>query len=214
MTTIVGNALYLPFRDRAFDGIVTSPCYGNRMADHHDARDDSKRNTYTHSARHPAKFSDEVLNIIRKMLYEDIEDAPFVTILDPFAGVGRVHELMADTYGIEIEPAWARGEIRDTTKPLHPQNSGQMQWGDLYRAFHRWAWAEATRVARQFFILNISDHIRRGQRQGVTTWHVAELVKLGWRPARWEKVSTPRLRFGENHRARVDHEWVVLLVRG
>lgn len=30
------------------DAIVTSPTYGNRMADHHNAKDNSKRNTYTH----------------------------------------------------------------------------------------------------------------------------------------------------------------------
>lgn len=47
--TVVGNALHLPFPDGSIDAIATSPCYGNRMADHHDARDDSKRNTYTHT---------------------------------------------------------------------------------------------------------------------------------------------------------------------
>lgn len=36
--TIVGNALALPFPDNSFDAIVTSPCYGNRMADN-DPRD-------------------------------------------------------------------------------------------------------------------------------------------------------------------------------
>lgn len=34
--------------DGRFDAICTSPTYGNRMADHHDARDASKRRTYTH----------------------------------------------------------------------------------------------------------------------------------------------------------------------
>lgn len=37
------------FEDEEFDGICTSPTYGNRMADHHNARDGSKRNTYTHA---------------------------------------------------------------------------------------------------------------------------------------------------------------------
>jgi tRNA G10 N-methylase Trm11 len=46
--TIIGDALALPFADRSFDAIVTSPCYGNRMADHHNAQDESKRITYTH----------------------------------------------------------------------------------------------------------------------------------------------------------------------
>ncbi|MGW8178396.1 MAG: methyltransferase domain-containing protein [bacterium] len=47
--TIVGNALHLPFPDNTFDAVVTSPVYGNRMSDHHNARDDSKRNTYKHT---------------------------------------------------------------------------------------------------------------------------------------------------------------------
>ena len=47
--TIVGDALHLPFEDRSFDGIITSPVYGNRMSDHHDAKDDSRRNTYKHT---------------------------------------------------------------------------------------------------------------------------------------------------------------------
>lgn len=31
-----------------FDGVVTSPVYGNRMSDHHDAQDMSTRRSYTH----------------------------------------------------------------------------------------------------------------------------------------------------------------------
>lgn len=46
--TRVGNALDLVFVDDAFDAIVTSPTYGNRMADHHRALDKSHRRTYKH----------------------------------------------------------------------------------------------------------------------------------------------------------------------
>lgn len=46
--TIVGNALRLPFPDDEFDAIATSPTYGNRMADHHNAKDGSRRITYKH----------------------------------------------------------------------------------------------------------------------------------------------------------------------
>lgn len=37
--TIVGNARALPFGRGAVDVVVTSPCYGNRMADKHNNRD-------------------------------------------------------------------------------------------------------------------------------------------------------------------------------
>lgn len=47
--TICGDATNMPFGCGKFDVICTSPTYGNRMADSHNARDGSKRNTYTHS---------------------------------------------------------------------------------------------------------------------------------------------------------------------
>jgi SAM-dependent methyltransferase len=51
-TDIVGNALYLPFKNESFDAICTSPTYGNRMADSFNDNQPDKhyiRNTYTHS---------------------------------------------------------------------------------------------------------------------------------------------------------------------
>jgi tRNA G10 N-methylase Trm11 len=50
---MVGDATALPFADATFDGVFTSPCYGNRMADHHNAKDTSKRNTYRHQLGRP-----------------------------------------------------------------------------------------------------------------------------------------------------------------
>lgn len=43
-----GNALVLEYADSCFDAVVTSPTYGNRLADNHIARDDSVRRSYTH----------------------------------------------------------------------------------------------------------------------------------------------------------------------
>ncbi len=40
------DAQDLPYNEGFFDSICTSPTYGNRMADHHNAKDGSKRNTY------------------------------------------------------------------------------------------------------------------------------------------------------------------------
>lgn len=54
--TIVGSALSLAFDDWSFDAICTSPTYGNRLADHHNAVDPHLRRSYTHDlgrALHP-----------------------------------------------------------------------------------------------------------------------------------------------------------------
>lgn len=51
--TLVGNALDLPFEDGHFDGVCTSPTYGNRLADHHDAKDGSIRHSYRHTLGRP-----------------------------------------------------------------------------------------------------------------------------------------------------------------
>jgi len=46
--TQVGDATDLPWCDGVLDVVATSPAWGNRMADHHEARDDSHRQTYRH----------------------------------------------------------------------------------------------------------------------------------------------------------------------
>lgn len=46
--TMVGNALDMPWRNHWFDVVATSPTYGNRMADKHDAKDGSVRRSYKH----------------------------------------------------------------------------------------------------------------------------------------------------------------------
>lgn len=44
--TQVGNVLHLAYPDWFFDAVLVSPPYGNRMADHHDAKDTSRRIGY------------------------------------------------------------------------------------------------------------------------------------------------------------------------
>lgn len=47
-----GSALALPFDPGTFDAIVTSPTYGNRLADSHNASDPERRRSYTHDLGH------------------------------------------------------------------------------------------------------------------------------------------------------------------
>lgn len=61
----------------------------------------------------PAKFSDRVLHVIEPLVEtERIRLGREPRILDPFAGVGKVHILGTQTYGIEIEPEWAQQHPR------------------------------------------------------------------------------------------------------
>lgn len=46
--TTRGSALDLPFANESFDAICTSPTYGNRLADSHNASDPERRRSYTH----------------------------------------------------------------------------------------------------------------------------------------------------------------------
>jgi hypothetical protein len=66
---------------------------------------------------HPAKFSPEILLSLRNLLGEEARRQQIehgrrpLLVLDPFAGVGRIHELRRtgriETLGLEIEPEWA-----------------------------------------------------------------------------------------------------------
>lgn len=148
---LVHDALHLPFANETFDCICTSPTYGNRMADHHHAKDASRRTSYTHCLGHS----------------------------------------------------------------LHPHNSGQMQWGEAYREFHRQVWKECDRVLKKFGViyLNASNHIRKGQEIEVVAFHDEVLRDLGFVCGWSEQVQTPRHRFGANSDLRVSYEVVIQYVR-
>lgn len=143
---LAGRLLSVP--PGGFDYIVTSPTYGNRMADHHQAKDGSKRHTYKHY-------------------------------------LGR---------------------------DLSEMNSGQLQWGDEYRDFHRAAWKACYKVTRPGgkILVNVKDHIRKGARQLVVDFHINALTAAGYVVTDAVKVDTPGMKHGENGEVRVDGEWIVI----
>ena len=50
---VVANARSMPFADGEFDVVATSPTYGNRLADKHNASDPERRRSYTHDLGRP-----------------------------------------------------------------------------------------------------------------------------------------------------------------
>lgn len=131
-----------------YDIIITSPTYGNRMADSHTPgeADKSVRNTYRH-------------------------------VLE---------------------------------RPLTDGSSAGMQWGDEYREFHTRAWAAVYALLSPtgIFVLNVKDHIRKGQKQPVCAWHKSLCTALGFTLVCYYEIPVKGNRQGQNGEVRVDNEMV------
>lgn len=96
-------------------------------------------------------------------------------------------------------------------------SSCHLQWGPAYREFHEQAWAEAKRVLKPahpdggpYFLLNIKDHVRGKETQGVPQWHFETLRALGFVEVKREFITTPGNRHGANGEARVAGEFLWL----
>lgn len=148
----IGDAANLRFANHEFDAICTSPTYGNRMADHFEAKDGSKRITYRH-----------------------------------FLG-----------------------------RPLDKNNTGRMQWGEKYRQKHIDVYKECLRVLKPsgLMVVNVSDHIRKGQVVAVVEWHKQTLLDFGMKLIDEIKIETPRMGFGQNAKSRVQHECILVFRHG
>lgn len=94
-------------------------------------------------------------------------------------------------------------------RELHPQSTASLQWGPSYRQAHRERiYPEILRVLRPggFFVVNISDHVRKGVVEEVAPWTVGVLVVLSFTLHEYREVPTPRDREGANGEVRVGHE--------
>jgi DNA modification methylase len=141
---VCADAQLLPFASESVDAVMTSPTYGNRMAD--TFVDGSERNTYTAA------------------------------------------------FGFS----------------LHENNAGAMQWGLRYQWLHEGAYKQCYRVLKQngLMVVNVSDHIRDGERVYVARWHYATLSKIGFDHIVTHEIKTPRNRKGQNGNARVESEYI------
>lgn len=130
------------------DAICTSPTYGNRMADHHEAKDDSKRITYRHCLG----------------------------------------------------------------KPLKEGNTGMMQYGEKYRNKHINIYKNLYKILNDdgVFILNISNHIRKGEEVDVVSFHKEAMIDAGFILSHMVMSETKRMKFGKNSEKRVKYEYILV----
>jgi hypothetical protein len=95
----------------------------------------------TVTVQHPAKFSEHVVSSLARLVRaEQLRVGQPLRVLDPFAGVGRVHRLArpgrVETVGVEIESEWAA---------CHPDT--------LCADAIDWMRAEAARLASRFDVI-------------------------------------------------------------
>lgn len=180
--TFVGNALCMPFRRASVAAALTSVAFGNRMSDHHDARERCKACGAT--GRVPGPSPDGVAAWER---------------CRPCDGRGY-RTYRRNTYRHLLG------------RPLHPDNSGQLPWGGKYQEFHIAFLQELLRVLRPGapFVLNVSNHYRGKVEQDVVGWFRTHMEDTGWELERKAAVRTPRNRFGANRDLRASHEWLLL----
>jgi tRNA G10 N-methylase Trm11 len=147
-----GSALALPFPVAYFDAVCTSPTYGNRMSDKHNAKDGSKRITYRHTLGHPLHY-------------------------DNTGGYGF----------------------------LHP----------YYKSMHIDALKEITRVLKPGgpFVLNIKNHIRKGEVIDVTGWWINAAANRGFELDKVVEVKLAGNGYGSNGQKRVGYESVIRLIK-
>ncbi len=100
-------------------------------------------------------------------------------------------------------------------RELNNESTGKMQWGEKYKIKHINIYLECLRVLKPngIMIVNISDHIRRGEVMPVTYWHKQQLVSLGMKFSEEIKIKTPRMGFGSNAKARVSHESILVFFK-
>jgi len=148
LATTLGNArkqgLDVP---HFFDAIATSPVYGNRMSDHHDAQDDSDRITYRHKLGRElseqnagrlqwsgkagkARYKDFHLKAWRQVMRVLKEDGVFMLNVSDHVRNGAVqpvtrwHRKVLEKMGIE----WEREE-RVQTKRMRKGSNGELRVG-------------------------------------------------------------------------------------
>lgn len=194
--TITGNVLDMPAEwVDGFDAVITSPCYGNRMADAHEAADRVKCPLCGGYA------CEEGCGISGRGCQHNVGGPDDHKVCVRCHGSGRGEDLTKrNTY------RHALGH------ELQPGSAATMQWGTTYRTFHTQAWAACLDVIAPggLAVVNVKNHIRGGTVQRVVEWHCSAWLALGCYLEQVRKVETSGLGEGDNFDARVPYEVVMV----
>jgi hypothetical protein len=191
--TVNGDATDLPAEwSGRFDVIATSPCYGNRMADHHDAADRCKACDGTGLDGPP-----------------DAEYPP-AAVAGQRSGPGPCPTCKGQ--GLSWRNTYAHA-LRRQGGDLVLGSAAGLQWGRAYRRLHADAIMEMLRCTTEggLVLVNMSNHVRDGEEQLVVEWWVNELLVRQCSIVEVRRVRTPRQGFGANGGTRVDGEVVIAM---
>lgn len=194
--TFRGDATDLDYQSRQFHGVFTSPCYGNRMADSHDANDKCSRC--------------KGFGVVRVLGGLEV---PFARRPGPSADI-RCSKCNGSGLSPRRSYKHDYGEGFETDAPME-HNAGAMQWGPEYRELHALVWREVWRVLKKngIAVVNVKDHIRDGERVRVSAWHLREMKSIGFELIRSLPIALRGNGYGANRGARVSHEYLHVLVK-
>jgi hypothetical protein len=95
---------------------------------------------------------------------------------------------------------------------LDPDSAAYYQWGPYYQQIISESFREIYAILPEggHFILNIANHYRKHTLQLVVPWAVEQILKRPFELRAWDVVKARKLRDGQNHEARDDHEQIFL----
>jgi len=121
---------------------------------------------------------------------------------------------MADGYNPNSK--WERiGYAEYLKRPLSNENTGSMQWGEKYKNKHIECYFEFLRVLKHggLLVINVSNHIRGKEEVDVVGWHKDTLKCMSLKEIDDLTFATPRMRRGENNKARVKYEHLLIMAK-
>lgn len=207
--TICGDARDMDtlLAGRIFDAMVTSPCYGNRMADHHKASDIC---TKLVDGIETKCGGSGLLIAETGAAWSAADGLEVVTV--PCKACGGFGLSKRNTYTHTMQRA-----LKDPSHQLSAGTASVMAWGPKYRQFHELIWRRALHRIRPggLAIVNVSNFLEtikgRDVEHHVAEWHLNCWLLLGCTLVEAVRVATSRNGEGANGEKRIDGELVLVL---